>query len=190
MKYYVYLITNDILNKKYVGSRKSLDPDNDNYWGSSRFLKEDFRIFGKENFSKEILEYYSNISTMLDGESELILKHNTLAPKGYNRFLPNQRKGFHMAGYKHSEETKKKIRNTTKESCKNMNKGEKNPMYGRTPYDIWVLKFGKEIADQKQKTANEKHSKSMMGVHKGRIVSEETKRKMSESAKKRWENTF
>ena len=28
--------------------------------------------------------------------------------------------------------------------------GEKNPMYGKTFYDVWVEKYGKEIADKKK----------------------------------------
>ena len=31
-----------------------------------------------------------------------------------------------------------------------MLKGNKNPMFGKSFYDIWVEKFGKEIADQKK----------------------------------------
>ena len=38
-----------------------------------------------------------------------------------------------------AEETKEKIR------------GEKNPMYGKSVYDIWVKKYGKSLADQKWK---------------------------------------
>ena len=75
--YYVYLITNTILNKKYVGSHLCYkdDPNNDDYWGSSKYLNEDYRIYGKENFKKEILQLdYTNKNEMLNGETLYILK--------------------------------------------------------------------------------------------------------------------
>ena len=36
--------------------------------------------------------------------------------------------------------------------------GENNPMYGKSFYDIWVYKYGKEIADQKMIEYKKKHS--------------------------------
>jgi hypothetical protein len=33
--------------------------------------------------------------------------------------------------------------------------GKNNPMYGRSIYDVWLEKFGKEIADQKYKSWRE-----------------------------------
>lgn len=58
--------------------------------------------------------------------------------------------GKRNKGRKHTEESKQKQRNV----CS----GEKNPMYKKTIYDVWVDKFGKEIADQKleQYKANKK----------------------------------
>ena len=41
---------------------------------------------------------YENAKDMLNSESEYILKFNTLAPNGYNRYLPNTNLSFHMAG--------------------------------------------------------------------------------------------
>jgi len=34
--------------------------------------------------------------------------------------------------------------------------GEKNPMHGRSVYDVWLVKFGKEIADQKLEAFKQK----------------------------------
>lgn len=113
VNYYVYLITNIIINKQYVGSHicYKKDPYNDKYMGSSKYVNEDIKIYGKENFTKKIITIkYVNAKDMLDGETFYILKYNTLAPNGYNRFLPNQRKGFHTGGCKSSEESKEKNR--------------------------------------------------------------------------------
>ena len=53
--YYVYLITNLILNKQYIGSRICYkeDPNTDGYMGSSKYLSGDYKIYGIENFTKE-----------------------------------------------------------------------------------------------------------------------------------------
>lgn len=113
MDRYVYLITNLISGQQYVGSRTCDDLNNDNYMGSSKYLKEDIKIMGKENFSKKILESGFNArSDLLDNESKYILKFNTLYPNGYNRFLPNKNKGFHRGGTKLSNEHKEKLRKT------------------------------------------------------------------------------
>jgi hypothetical protein len=62
-------------------------------------------------------------------------------------------------GKHHTEESKNKIRNNTdrsyfhskkfKKIMSKVNSGSKNPMYGRTFYDVWVEKYGKEEADKK-----------------------------------------
>jgi hypothetical protein len=107
--YYVYLITNKILNKQYVGS-KITSNINDNYWGSSKYLNEDYKIYKKENFIKEILsDNYQNANDMINGESDYIHKYDTFAPNGYNRFDPKTRKGFHTIGLIHTEKTKQKM---------------------------------------------------------------------------------
>lgn len=135
--YYVYLITNIILNKQYVGSRicYALTPEEDIYWGTSDYLDADIKIYGIENFTKEIISTeYTNKNDMLNGETFYILKYNTLEPNGYNRFLPNVRKGFHRAG--------------------------------QSTYNIWVEKYGVEIADQKLKECNAKISKTLKELYK------------------------
>ena len=117
VSYYVYLITNLVLNKSYVGSKMCYkeNPDNDGYMGSSTSLNMDYKIFGIENFKKQILkDDYKNIRDLLDGESNYILELNTLTPNGYNRQIPNQYPNFHNGGCKMSEEQKEKLRKVNK----------------------------------------------------------------------------
>ena len=67
--YYVYQIINTILNKQYIGSRVSKQINDDNYMGSSKYLNEDYEIYGKENFIKKIInDEYKNIDDLLEGE--------------------------------------------------------------------------------------------------------------------------
>ena len=63
-----------------------------------------------------------------------------------------------MKGKNHSEESKEKNRQKhlgkkqsekTKKKISSALKGENNPMYDRTIYDVWIEKYGKETADIK-----------------------------------------
>lgn len=157
--YYVYLITNLITNKQYIGSRICYleSVKDDVYWGSSRYLGEDYKIYGKENFKKEIIrDNYTSVEEMLNGETYYIIFYDTLAPKGYNRYLPNKRIGFHMAGNDYS--------------------GEKNPMYGKRHSEETKIKMRKPKSEE----TKEKISKSKQGQQSwlGRHHSEESIEKM------------
>jgi hypothetical protein len=175
---YVYMITNNILGLQYIGSRICYkeDIDKDGYYGSSKYLNDDIIKYGKENFTKKILQVYLNISSseLLDEETKYILEYNTLLPNGYNRFIPNKAKGFYggMTGKHHSErsreimrkphtfseESKKSLKEPKSEQHKQHMKdnhadvsGSKNPMFGKSIYNTWVKKYGEEKANIKMK---------------------------------------
>lgn len=76
-------------------------------------------------------------------------------------------------GKKFSEESKKKM----SDKRKNKQTGKDNPMYGKSVYDVWLFKFGKEEADKKYEMFVEK----MRNIGKKRTQSEETKTKIRNS---------
>lgn len=70
----------------------------------------------------------------------------------------NKGKNNPKFGKKVTDETRKKISiaNTGKKYSDDVNKkkalkGDKNPMHNKSIYSVWLLKFGKEIADEKYK---------------------------------------
>jgi hypothetical protein len=166
---YVYIITNTVLNKQYVGSHVCYKDsiENDGYWGSSKYLNKDYKIYGKENFKKEILKYNcKNKKHLLDEETKFILRYNTLSPNGYNKFLPNKRYGFHSYGSKLSENHKLAISNAQKNKV----------VSAETRDKLSKLALGRKLSEEQI----EKRKISQTGLHR----SNETKERMRHSHKK------
>ena len=80
----IYLITNLINGKQYIGQTTKIHLFND-YWGSGLLIKRAINKYGKENFKKEILKDNINSKLELDiFEKQYIQQYNTLIPIGYN----------------------------------------------------------------------------------------------------------
>jgi len=67
----------------------------------------------------------------------------------------------HFYNKKHSENSKNKIRN----KCVILFSGNKNPMYGKTVYSIWVKKYGIDVANEKLLSYKNKLSKRFSGTN-------------------------
>ena len=150
---YVYLITNLVNRKQYVGEH-STNNLNDNYFGSSSYLKNAVKKYRKKNFTIQILEHFETKQKTFEAQSYYINKYNTLIPNGYN-ISPTG--GTNGCGGNMNEISKQKLSKTRKE--KNCGVGEKNGMFKKSVYDIWVEKYGKEDADKLNEIKKEKHKK-------------------------------
>ncbi|MDD5649243.1 MAG: NUMOD3 domain-containing DNA-binding protein [Candidatus Nanoarchaeia archaeon] len=110
---FVYLTTNLINNKQYVGDHSTNNLNcghTKNYKGGGKIIKEAQRKYGKENFKREILEFFSTKLEAFDAQEKYIIQYNTLSPNGYN-ISPT---GGTYNGGCHSEKTRKKISNLKK----------------------------------------------------------------------------
>ena len=97
MEGFVYIITNLISNKKYIGKkhfwtrqknrktgrRKTEESDWQNYFGSCDDLKEDVKLLGKENFSREILYLCPHKKSMSYYETYEQFNRNVLMSEDY-----------------------------------------------------------------------------------------------------------
>lgn len=130
---YVYITTNLLNGKQYVGSHATDDVD-DGYLGSGRYFLKAIKKHGKQNFSREVLQECETIEEARYLEREYIQKFNTLSPAGYN-LAPFGGVGFN--GAELSQETKDKIsksnegREKTPEWRANIGKSQKGRISNR-----------------------------------------------------------
>lgn len=104
---YIYMITNLINDKKYVGKRAGSISSTKSYYGSGIYIKRAIERYGKENFKKDILEVVVD-GDLNERERYWIGVYETNIT-GYNLTMGGDG-GSLFLGMKHSEETKNKIR--------------------------------------------------------------------------------
>jgi len=83
MYYLIYKITNKLNNKIYIGAHKTKNK-NDNYFGSGIILKRSVEKHGKENFNKEILFECSTENEMWEKEAGIVDEEFVARDDTYN----------------------------------------------------------------------------------------------------------
>jgi len=84
--YYLYKITNIINDKIYIGIHCTNNLE-DGYMGSGHDLLKDIKKYGKNNFKKEILEFFDSIDDLKLAEKELVNRTFVSSNKTYNKCL-------------------------------------------------------------------------------------------------------
>lgn len=91
---YVYIITNQINNKQYIG-RHCANKFDESYFGSGIGIKNAVKKYGKENFSIEILAWCENYDELVKQEMYYIELFNAVkSPNFYNRSYGGYLEGF------------------------------------------------------------------------------------------------
>ncbi len=186
--HYTYIITNLINNKKYIGDRScECSSEEDSYLGSGIYLNNAKKKYGRENFNKEILEFFESKKEAYNAQEKYIIKFNTLKPNGYNI---SPKGGLGIPGSYHNEETKEKIRishigkkipDDVKEKISVSRLGTKLSM--ETKRKISKSRIGSKLSKEtKRKIGDSKLGKS--SKLKGVLRSEETKLKISKTKRK------
>lgn len=157
---------NKINGKKYIGITKK---DNvEHRWSNGKGYKGQvfynaIRKYGWDNFEHRILMHGLTLEQACRWECKLIEHYNTMDSQyGYNRTTGGRYT-------KYSEETRDKIRNSKL--------GDKNPMYGKTPWNKGMHGMYPEETLKKMGSPKEKHP------NWGKHLSKETKQKISDAQK-------
>jgi len=178
-KYTIYLVTNIINNKKYIGyTSKTLNIRKNQHIcqsnrNSQHILHKAIRKYGINNFIWEILyESFDKNHTLKTMENFFIIEHNTFVPNGYNLTMGGQGGIMKLV----SEETRKKqsLAKLGKKRKKESIQKQREKRIG-IPLSLEHRKKLSEIA----KNRTPEHLKKIADANRGKIMSLESRLKMS-----------
>lgn len=162
MMYKIYLITNLFNLKKYVGITKfSLEERFSQHTKRGFLLTEAIKKYGENKFCIELIEVVESAERAYELEIFYIKEYNTKAPNGYN--LTDGGDG--IFGWNVTDEYREQCSSRVKELHKNKKVGM----------------YGKKHTDETRKKMRESSKGNQNCL--GRVLSEETKLKISESNK-------
>ena len=123
---FIYITTNNINNKKYIGKRKIRGNQEDaKYLGSGKLLLRAVQKYGENNFTREILDYAYTKQELSEKERHYIEKYNaTQSSEFYNIHLGGDG-GNTMHGWSEKE------KQCFKERMSQVTSGSNNGMFGR-----------------------------------------------------------
>jgi group I intron endonuclease len=184
---FVYITTNLINGKQYVGDHTTNDLEKDMYLGSGRpYFQRALKEYGKENFKREILEFFNTKQEAFNAQEKYIKQYNTLAPNGYN-ISPTG--GLGCRG-KHSEESKRKMSINISIALKGKKRSEEqNKKQSLRMLNHAVsLETRKKIGNAnkislKGKRQTPEHIENSAKTRRGKSRSQETKEKISKTEK-------
>jgi len=129
---YVYLITNIVNKKKYIGSSRKSQIDK-NYYGSGKAIKEALKKYGKNNFTRDIL--WQGEGDARNVESQWLEHFNaSINPQFYNITNDARGNGLHKEDTKRTVSEKLTGRKFSKETCEKIRlakTGKPNPKKGK-----------------------------------------------------------
>lgn len=188
MQYTVYQITNNANKKIYIGCHKT-DDINDGYMGSGKILLRAYEKYGIENFTKKILHIFDSSEEMFATERMLVNEEFVAKEHTYNLKMGGFGGWDHCdrTGSTRSLETRTKISKSLKGNMP-WNQGKKHSV--ETKRKIGLASKGRKHSQETLKKISDalkgrdSPKKGTKGLH---THSAETRKKMSESAKKRWQ---
>ena len=206
---YIYMTTNLVNGKKYIGKKKSETFLHEQYLGSGTYLNRAIDKYGKENFKVELIEECEDKDILNEREKYWISHYRSVENINLYNVAQGGEGGDTISGLNEIDYNAyiDKISKPRSEEFKQAQSkrfcGENNPMYGKHYKATWDRTsennpfYGKHHTSEfRSKISNQnrgrKHTPEeldkMRKSHLGKKHSEETKRKMSESRKKYWNN--
>lgn len=121
---YIYLITDTLHNKQYIGQHRGYKLD-EKYYGTGTIIKDLIKTHGTEILKREIIDYASSQEELSKKEIEYIKQYNTLWPNGYNLTLREQAIEPYTRSIEITEETRQKLAEASKKMWQNEEYREK-----------------------------------------------------------------
>lgn len=155
--YFFYKTTNNINGHFYYGVHSTVKPlEQDTYLGSGRLLLDAIQRYGIENFSREILKFFNSMEDALAYEASVVTSEIVSRKDCYNMALG----GYGSSGGSvYLNKDGKRIRTVP----------EKVDMFVENGWKIGGLPRSEEFC------------RMMSKVQRGKVTSEETKRKIAEA---------
>jgi len=166
---YIYKITNNINGKSYIGLKSKAVEESENYYGSGTLINKAIDKYGKENFTKEILERNINSYEILNDREIYWIEYFDTFNSGYNL----TKGGQGNLGRVVSEQTKSKLSEAAKKQFR-------TPISNETK-----RKISEKAKLRKGRKMTEETRLKLVKAATGRKMTEETRLKMSNSAKNR-----
>lgn len=139
---FIYITTNLINGKRYIGQKKFEEGINfykwKSYLGSGVLLSKAIEKYGKENFIKDIVALAYSEEELNKMENEWINSYNAIYDDNYYNIAEGGRKNP-FAGK--SDEEMVVIREKAGKSISKINSGENHPNYGRCESDYTKSKI-------------------------------------------------
>lgn len=181
---YIYLTTNILNNKKYIGKHKG--EYNPNYLGSGLVISHAIKKYGKENFKNEVLHVCYSLEELNEMEKYYIKIKNACKSNEYYNIASGGDGGNLIAGYTEEQ------MNNLRRKLSIANSGENNSMYGKkhSKETLRLLSKKRKEAVEKGVYSSEAFLKKMSEVTSGeknpmygRKHTEVSKEKMSKNSK-------
>ena len=161
--HFIYKTTNILSGKYYIGMHSTNDLE-DGYLGSGNRLRLAIRKHGKENFKREILEFCETRDELIKRETEIVNLDEIAKKECMNLVIGGN--GF-----------------TSEYAIICVIKSNKKQQFLRENDSKWVERYSEKKSEALKKAYNEGRRKIITPDWNGRVHSEETKLKMSEVKK-------
>lgn len=126
---FIYLTTNKVNNKKYIGMCKNTHKKY--YLGSGKLLKEAIKKYGKENFERVVLQECETFEELSKAEEYWIKKYNAVENEDFYNLTSGGFGGNSDYLKEYWNSFTKEERKISRKWSKNNMTGSNNPMYGK-----------------------------------------------------------
>lgn len=111
---FLYITTNSINGKQYLGMCKFSKNNHESYLGSGKHLKKAIKKYGIQNFTRETIYIAETKDDLSQKEIEYIKKFNCVNDRNWYNIAPGGYSTRGFSGRKHTDSTKEKMRKNHK----------------------------------------------------------------------------